>query len=590
MSRYGLKLLFLIAWGNIYGLDCDSEELRSSYEELYTKVDAVLPIAAIKIADSLLLLLDESKNSQCSLYYWIQYEKGEAFEFLGQHEEALVLYYKVVKNAEADQDWALAAQAYISIARNHETLGRGTDCLRNLNAARDLINKYDLKAIFARFAVRFSSYCRFYADQDSAIHYARLAIEYGKEYQVLRSELDGNLLLGLLLTDTDLAIYHHQEAVNISLRRNDMVGASSQKLNIAKHYFDAGEYERSMKELDTAFLYANRGPEEFNQQTQIYASCYDLRRQYFEKQNMMDSAYYYLERTLETEQQANLQINQETISQQEMAFAIEREQEKLDFEKQQSKNLRNGLIAMGILLAILVAVLINNERKKRLIARQKDLITTQNEDLDESLRRQNLLLSEINHRVKNNLQLIVSLLTLQGQKKPQLAAQFNLDELSNKVYSIALIHEQLYRSGEFEKIYLQDYFNELGNHFNALQSKDNPFILDFKIAPITINLETVLPIGIICSELISNSLKYAQSSDVLLEIQLSLAQESNQYKLDFKDNGPGYPTGKLEYSSESMGGMLIYSMVRQLQAKSNSYNQDGAVFSFVFQEKQVSHV
>ena len=100
----------------------------------------------------------------------------------------------------------------------------------------------------------------------------------------------------------------------------------------------------------------------------------------------------------------------------------------------------------------------------------------------------------------------------------------------------------------------------------------------------------MLPLGVICTELISNSLKYAQVPERQLHLRLDMKQEEQGYALRYSDNGPGYPNGKLAMKENRLGSMLIFSMVRQLQAQSKTYNEDGAVFELVFEEKQVSSV
>ncbi|MCB0640160.1 MAG: sensor histidine kinase, partial [Phaeodactylibacter sp.] len=281
------------------------------------------------------------------------------------------------------------------------------------------------------------------------------------------------------------------------------------------------------------------------------------------------------------------EVNQEAISQKEILFNIEKEQEKVQFERQRSLYLRSGLVLLAVLLAILIFLLLINIKRKRFIARQKDLISNQNKDLNNSLHRQSLLLTEIHHRVKNNLQLIISLLDLQGRRGEGTLRQHHLQELADKVYSIALIHEQLYRSGELEKIELKSYFEEIVTHFRARRTSGD-FQIELDIMPLKLNLETAFPLGVICTELISNSLKYART-DQQLKLSLSLLPEAADYQFCYQDNGPGYDAGCLQ-QRDGLGAMLIHSMVRQLQADSTTDNNKGARFCMVFREKQVARV
>lgn len=589
-KKYGYLLLWLLSWSNLMGNDCNLPGLEVSYQRLFKSVDAHEAVYALALADSLIQVVQARGQEDCPLYLWILFEKGEALEFNSKSEEALGLYYKVVRAAEKSADWELVAEAYISIARTHETIGRPNDCLRNLMAAREIIEQHQLYAVSSRFAVRHASYHRIYDNRDSARYYAAMAINLGKQYRVQRSELDGLLLLGMLTEDLDQSVHYFEKAVNICLERKAFYGAAYQQLNIARRYHDAGKLEKVAEALSLAYDYASQMSENYPGYYGVYYRLHDAKRMLFEEHGMVDSAYQYYKKSMEAERLSEIRINQQEINQQETAFALEKEQAKLDFEQQRSSYLRWGLVLMGLLLVAMAAGHFNNERKKRFIAKQNKLIAAKNEALRESLRRQSTLLSEVHHRVKNNLQLVMSLLTLKGSKIPEANMQIHFDDLSTKVHSIALIHQQLYRTEAFDKVNFRDYLTELTNHFVALQSDDQPFSIQLEAEEILLNLETVLPLGIICSELISNSLKYARLPDRPLFLNLSVQKTADNYTFRYQDNGPGYPDNTLKHKPNSMGGLLISSMVRQLKAESNTYNQDGAVFTLSFQEKPVSMV
>lgn len=135
--------------------------------------------------------------------------------------------------------------------------------------------------------------------------------------------------------------------------------------------------------------------------------------------------------------------------------------------------------------------------------------------------------------------MVISLLTLHGHNTDNKSVKNYLDDLSRKVYSIALIHEQLYRSGDFEKIDTKEYIDELTSNFKILQDNRGQVEFQTELDHISLNLETVLPLGIICSELISNSLKYAQSENGNIKLNISLKVVGTKYLLHYKDNGPG---------------------------------------------------
>ncbi len=591
LKKIQLLLWLLLSWSTLSGSNCDLPEMETSFQKLTEYIDAFEPVTAITLADSLIDVMENNDLQDCPLYLWILYEKGEALELLrNESEVALKIYYEIVRKGETARNWEIVAETYISIARIHEIIGRPKDCLRNLNEARKIIEKHKLHAVFSRFAVRNASYHRIYDNRDSARVYAVQAIQYGKDYNVQRSEVDGNLLMGILTEDLEKSVDFFQEAVNIYLKREAYYGAASQKTNIATRYIRAGFPEKAISHLEQAKIYAHKVPENYNGYYSIIQRVYDLWRQAFEAQGKQDSAYVYLKKSTEAGQQADIRVNQQKISEQEIAFAIEKEQAKLQLEQQRSYYLRWGMVLMTILLVGMILAHFNNVKKKQYIAKQKDLISKQNEELNASLHKQSLLLSEVHHRVKNNLQLVMSLLTLKGRKIQDANIQVHFDDLASKVHSIALIHEQLYRAGEFDEVDLNTYLRDLTNHFQSLQNDDEPFLLNLETSDVQLNLETVLPLGIICSELISNSLKYARQPNRQLTLNLTIEKDQDQFEFTFLDNGPGYPNNSLKHKPNSMGGMLINSMVRQLRGTCETKNKDGAFFSMKFREKEVSKV
>jgi two-component sensor histidine kinase len=590
LKKYGQLLLLLISWSTLSGNNCDLPEIDASYERLYKSIDAAKAVYALELADSLIQVVENMGKEDCPIYLWIQYEKGEALEFLNKPEEALSLYYNVVRKAEAIEAWELVAEAYISIARAHEPIGRPDDCLRNLMNALKIIEAHDLEATFSRFAVRYASYHRIYGNKDSARIYATKAIGYGRKHKVLRSELDGHLLMGMLIDDLDQSVFHFQEAVKIDLERKSFYGAAFQQLNIARQYYKAGLIEKATTAVNLAYDYAGKMSETYPNYHRVYQYLHKFKYQLFDNQGMKDSALHYFVKSADSERLASSRVNQEEINQKEIAFAIEQEQAKLQFEQQRSFYLRWGLVLVVILLAGMILAFINNVQKKRYIAHQKDLISQKNQELKVALQKHSTLLSEVHHRVKNNLQLVMSLLTLKGSKLPEEDIQIHFDDLASKVHSIALIHQQLYQAGEFDEVNLDSYLRDLTTHFKGLQSDDESFQINLETEELHLNLETVMPLGMICSELISNSLKYGRVPDQQLILDISVHRETENYIFTYKDNGPGYPHNKLEHTPNSMGGLLIKSMVRQLRATCETSNDHGALFEMKFREKEISQV
>ncbi|MEM1170946.1 MAG: PAS domain S-box protein [Cyanobacteria bacterium P01_H01_bin.35] len=208
------------------------------------------------------------------------------------------------------------------------------------------------------------------------------------------------------------------------------------------------------------------------------------------------------------------------------------------------------------------------------------------EQIKASLAEKEVLLKEIHHRVKNNLQVISSLLRLQSRYIQDESVMEMLKESQNRVRSMALVHEHLYQSKDLSRIDFSEYIRNLASHiFKAYEVKARGVKLNVKVVPVFLNIDTVVPCGLIINELVSNSLKYAFPEKSLGDISIDFNyydNNENKFILQVGDNGIGFPE-VLDYkNSGSLGLRLVCSLVRQLQGKIEKVNQVGTVFKISF--------
>jgi len=570
--------------------NCQHPDLEDYHKRMQAYIQRLESVQAITFSDSVLQVVGQKNLNHCEKTFWILLERCEAQELNLNFEEALLNYYNIAKEAEKNNWFTLLAHTHISIARCYENIERSAECLRQLNLARALIYKHQLDSVYARFCLRYSSYHRIYGDRDSSKIYALKSIYLGHKFNVARSVFDGHLLMGILSTDIDSSIYHFQKAVDIMFERGDFHGAASQSINISSKLIKYGRYDEAFSVIDKASHFLSPMKDKSKNYYRIFSRIHNQKRDIFEKKGQIDSAYFHIKLSHKFEKEAEYQVNQEAINANAIEFAIEKEKEKTLHLEKTSRLYVVGILILAILLMIISWAFFIISKKRKQISKQHELIIQNNENLNDSLEKQALLLSEIHHRVKNNLQLVISLLTLHGHQSKSKIVKTYLDDLSKKVYSISLIHEQLYRSGDFEKIDIQKYLYELTSNFQILQNSNINIEFETNLDPIMLNLETVLPLGIICSELISNSLKYAQTKNENIKISITLKIAGSKYLLTYKDNGQGYPDVKFENSNQGMGFVLINNMVRQLQGDAAKYNHSGAIFTLLFEEKKVSVV
>jgi two-component sensor histidine kinase len=193
------------------------------------------------------------------------------------------------------------------------------------------------------------------------------------------------------------------------------------------------------------------------------------------------------------------------------------------------------------------------------------------------------LLKEVHHRVKNNLQIISSLLSLQAQeiRDPEVSRLFG--ESQARVRSMALIHEQLYRSDDLAQIdfaaYVRELVDNLAQGFGSAASGVH-FTLDVEPAPLLLDL--AIPCGMIINELVSNALEHAFSGGRAGEIRIAFGREDDAYCITVADDGPGMRRQPVAGEATSIGLKVVEALARQIHGKVDRAHREGTVFTIRF--------
>jgi PAS domain S-box-containing protein len=202
-----------------------------------------------------------------------------------------------------------------------------------------------------------------------------------------------------------------------------------------------------------------------------------------------------------------------------------------------------------------------------------------------SLKEKQVLLQEIHHRVKNNMQIISSLLNLQKQYVDDKEVVNILMESQNRVKSMAMIHEKLYQSKDLIHIEISDYIESLVKGlFYSYSLKIGVITPILKIERITLNMETAVPLGLIVSELVSNSLKHGFPEGRKGEIWVYLNKKDNKYILTVGDNGVGFPEEFDFKNTETLGLQLVNNLVNQLDGEITLDMDHKTQFEIIFKE------
>ncbi len=203
----------------------------------------------------------------------------------------------------------------------------------------------------------------------------------------------------------------------------------------------------------------------------------------------------------------------------------------------------------------------------------------------ESLHEKELLIKEIHHRVKNNMQIVSSLLNLQTNYVDEEETVDVLKESQNRVRSMAMIHEELYQSGDLTHInfvnYVQNLIQKLLYAYNIDATLIKPIL---EIENINLNMETAVPCGLIISELVSNSLKYAFPNGMTGEIYISLKSKDEKFELIICDNGIGLPENFDFNQLDSLGLLLVKNLTDQIDGDLTINGTTGTEFIIIFEE------
>ncbi len=255
---------------------------------------------------------------------------------------------------------------------------------------------------------------------------------------------------------------------------------------------------------------------------------------------------------------------------QDQSLALLNVENKLSTEKlsRQKFVITIGAIALG-LISLLSFFLFSLYKR----------INNQKQIIQKALSEKDVLLREIHHRVKNNLQLVSSLLTLQSRSITDESAIAAINDGKARVRSMALIHQDLYNKENLTGISVKGYIEKLSKEiFHTYNISEDIVQLELHVEDIDLDVETVVPLGLIINELITNSLKYAFPENQKGNIEISLKEKAGKLILKLEDNGVGLDPSEFQ-SATSFGNRLVNILTDQLDGKISVSSENGTLVS-----------
>jgi two-component sensor histidine kinase len=242
----------------------------------------------------------------------------------------------------------------------------------------------------------------------------------------------------------------------------------------------------------------------------------------------------------------------------------------IPFNEAVAANVRTINLFFGLFTTLIFVVTISYEGN-----RQEALISNM-------LHEKEVLLAEVFHRVKNNMNIVTSLLNLKKNASTSEEVKDALEECRNRIFAMALVHQKIYSNKSFTKLDFKDYVSDL---INALRGSIDAAhaLIELECETIDLELSNAIPCGLILNELMTNSFKHATKPGEQLRVRIRIKQSADDIQIAYKDSGPGLPQGAME--KNTLGLDIIQSLCGQLDAQYKFGNTQGFSFDMKFPVK-----
>lgn len=436
------------------------------------------------------------------------------------------------------------------------------ETIRLNNSANDVIYQFYINDL--KFKIDFEA-----KQYNSALETANKLLAFAQNEKNLKniSLAYGNLAnVYLALKDTSKAY--------LFLEKVSTIKDSLYNTEIAKSTNDlVKKYELKSKEEQIAFLNKeNRlNKDKIEKESQLLAA---LNSESLLKEDKLEKELQLKESLIRENNLKQAKLEKETALNKSLA-----NQNALMVANKKDEHLIRWLLIVGSIAFILLGINYYWQYKKE--QKTNSIIKQKKEEL-------RLLLSEVHHRVKNNLQIMMSILRMQARKSTNDEVKSILQEAENRLNSMAIVHERLYKNATVANVVLKDYLTEL---MEVLSQQHHQLIPNFNhiiedtTDGLILNLDTTVTIGLIVNELVTNSLKYAFGNTSNAEIKIAITNSQNNYQLAISDNGKGIKDDVWKSdTTSSIGLKLVKLFVEQLNGEVIYKANNGSHFIITFSE------
>lgn len=512
------------------------------------------------------------------------------YENIGKLDSALfyafksVDFYKYLKLTER------VAMMYNRISTLYFNQGDSILSVQYLNKALFIHRKIGEPIYIGEDLTNLGEMYRMMSHPEKALAYQREALQYidKTEYKSQYAYTLGNLGLAYAdLNEKDSADFYINESTKLLHELGDNYPITVYLSERAKSALKNGSYPEALEQVNKSLTMAQK--ENFKQQV---ADCYQLLSEIQQKTGNFEAALFAYQ------QARNLKDSISNID-----LVREMERQRIDFEVSQHEatilsmkkvnTWRTAVIltlAVGLLF-ISGLFLYNRKLNQQLLTANNQLeeksteLAIKNRTIEKSLEEKEVLLSEVHHRVKNNLQIISSLLNMQSRQLTDDRAISAFENSQRRLLTIASVHQQLCQSENMAVIHFPGYVTQLMDDIKRTYASTKPFECILNIDDVVFDLEKAMPLGLIINELATNSYKYAfntiEHGVICIELKHHPTPD-DQYELVYSDNGSGLPDDFSFDKTTSLGMRLIKILSKQLHGETSFSSATGFTFNLLF--------
>jgi two-component sensor histidine kinase len=523
---------------------------------------------------------------------------GSSWLIEGDHQKALDYYIQAAKKAEEAGNLNKITEAYGNMAIVYKDIGDKQKAIETNLKALELCKKTKNKTIEALQYDNLAACYNELGKYEPAMKYARMGLTTRQEIN------DPKLICYSLITIANIykgkgdftnALDYYSRGLAIGEKISHIVLVGRTNIQIGDVLLQMNKPAEAKKHLFTSLSILNKAG---TLKPQI--SAYKLLAEACLKLNEKDSAYYYLQKHIVVKDSVVEEERNKAISKMEVQFETKEKESQIKFLEKESglqasllkknRQLKTWYLIGLVLFCVLAFLFYNRSRLKQknntlLLLKNKE-IEEKNTLIEKSLIEKETLLREIHHRVKNNLQIISSLLNIQSEHIQDENVLSSIQEGQSRVQAMSLIHQNLYQSDHLNNVDIQNYVQQLVVYLSNMFAGDSKNIQVNVDAPdINFDIDTAIPLGLIINELVSNAYKYAFEKHGPGKINISIKPRSGEdYELEIRDDGKGIPPDTNPDKSHSLGLKLVRILSRQLRGTFSFKSEKGAVFLVKFKD------